>query len=72
MVKAERPFLIVNPKSYLYGQKSLELAMAADRTAAETGLQILPAFRNFRVDGFVSARFIHNEVIIPQINDEYL
>lgn len=40
MVKAERPFLIVNPKSYLYGQKSLELAMAADRTAAETGLQI--------------------------------
>ena len=40
MVKAERPFLIVNPKSYLYGQKSLELAMAADKTAAETGLQI--------------------------------
>ena len=40
MAKAERPFLIVNPKSYLYGQKSLELAMAADKTAAETGLQI--------------------------------
>ena len=40
MVKAERPFLIVNPKSYLYGQKSLELALAADKTAAETGLQI--------------------------------
>ena len=34
MVKAERPFLIVNPKSYLYGQKSLELAKAADETAA--------------------------------------
>ena len=43
MVKAERPFLIVNPKSYLYGQKSLELAMAADRTAAETGLQDRPS-----------------------------
>ena len=40
MAKAERPFLIVNPKSYLYGQKSLELALAADKTAAETGLQI--------------------------------
>ena len=40
MVKAESPFLIVNPKSYLYGQKSLELALAADKTAAETGLQI--------------------------------
>ena len=35
MAKAERPFLIVNPKSYLYGQKSLELALAADKTAAE-------------------------------------
>ena len=40
MAKAERPFLIVNPKSYLYGKESLELAKAADRTAAETGLQI--------------------------------
>ena len=40
MVKAESPFLIVNPKSYLYGEKSLELAKAADKTAKETGLQI--------------------------------
>lgn len=40
MVRAERPFLIVNPKSYLYGQQSLDLAKAADKTAAETGLQI--------------------------------
>ena len=30
MAKAESPFLIVNPKSYLYGEKSLELAKAAD------------------------------------------
>jgi len=40
MATAQRPFLIVNPKSYLYGQESLELAKAADKTAAETGLQI--------------------------------
>ena len=40
MAKVESPFLIVNPKSYLYGEKSLELAKAADKTAKETGLQI--------------------------------
>ena len=40
MVKAERPFLIVNPKSYLYGAESLALAKSVDKTAAETGLQI--------------------------------
>ncbi|MCQ2492581.1 MAG: triose-phosphate isomerase [Lachnospiraceae bacterium] len=40
MPKAETPFLIVNPKSYLYGQKSLELAKAADEVAKDTGLQI--------------------------------
>ncbi len=40
MAKAGRPFLIVNPKSYLYGQKSLELALAADQVAADTGLTI--------------------------------
>ena len=36
----KKPFLVVNPKSYLYGQKSLELALAADRVAADTGLEI--------------------------------
>ena len=40
MVKAQSPFLIVNPKSYLYGKKSLELAKAADQVAKDTGLQI--------------------------------
>ena len=35
------PFLVVNPKSYLYGQKSLELAKAADETAAEVGIDVL-------------------------------
>ncbi|MBQ2627166.1 MAG: triose-phosphate isomerase [Eubacterium sp.] len=40
MAVPTNPFLIVNPKSYLYGEDSLALAKAADRTAAETGLQI--------------------------------
>jgi triosephosphate isomerase len=40
MAKAVSPFLIVNPKSYLYGEKSLELAKAADKVAGDTGLQI--------------------------------
>ena len=40
MRKAKAPFLIVNPKPYLYGQKSLELALAADQAAADTGLTI--------------------------------
>ena len=31
MAKAQSPFLIVNPKSYLYGKESLELAKAADQ-----------------------------------------
>ena len=40
MAKAKSPFLIVNPKSYLYGKKSLELALAADKVAADTGLSM--------------------------------
>ena len=40
MIKAQTPFLVVNPKSYLYGEKSLELAKAADKVAKETGIQI--------------------------------
>ena len=40
MAKAQSPFLIVNPKSYLYGKESLELAKAADQVAKDTGLQI--------------------------------
>ena len=34
------PFLVVNPKSYLYGKESLALARAADHAAKETGLKI--------------------------------
>lgn len=35
------PFLIVNPKSYLYGEESLKLAKAADRAAEETGVEVM-------------------------------
>ena len=34
------PFLVVNPKSYLYGAASLALARAADAAAKKTGLKI--------------------------------
>ena len=34
------PFLVVNPKSYLYGAASLALAKAADTAAKQTGLRI--------------------------------
>lgn len=40
MAKAKSPFLIVNPKSYLYGKESLELAKTADQTAKDMGLQV--------------------------------
>lgn len=40
-MKVRVPFLIVNPKSYLYGEESLALAKAADLAAGETGVQVL-------------------------------
>lgn len=39
-MNVKTPFLIVNPKSYLWGQKSLELALAADKVAEDTGLSM--------------------------------
>lgn len=41
MKKIRTPFLIVNPKSYLYGEESLKLAKAADRAAQETGVEVM-------------------------------
>ncbi len=35
-----KPFLVVNPKSYLFGKESLELALASDQVAKDTGLTI--------------------------------
>ena len=40
MKKVRCPFLVVNPKSYLYGERSLELAKATDEIAKQTNLQI--------------------------------
>lgn len=40
MTKIQSPFLVVNPKSYLYGRKSLELAKEADKVAEDTKLPI--------------------------------
>lgn len=41
MKKINVPFLIVNPKSYLYGEESLQLAKAADQAAEETGVEVM-------------------------------
>ncbi len=40
MLQVTTPFLFVNPKSYLFGGESLDLALSADRIAEETGVQI--------------------------------
>lgn len=39
-MKIKTPFLVVNPKSYLYGKQSLDLALYADKIAVETGIEI--------------------------------
>ena len=41
MSKTKSPFLVVNPKSYLYGKESLSLAKEADQVAKDTGLPII-------------------------------
>ena len=41
MGNMQSPFLIVNPKSYLYGNQSLKFAKAADQAAKDTGLPII-------------------------------
>lgn len=40
MGKVTVPFLFVNPKSYLWGKESLELALAADKICEKTGVMI--------------------------------
>lgn len=40
MTKIKTPFFVVNPKAYLYGKKSLELALVADRLAAEAEITV--------------------------------
>lgn len=40
MRKITTPFLLVNPKSYLFGQESLDLALASDQAAQTYQMQI--------------------------------
>ncbi|WP_010233149.1 triose-phosphate isomerase [Clostridium arbusti] len=40
MRKIGIPFFIVNPKSYLYGEESLQLALVADNLAEKYGIEI--------------------------------
>lgn len=40
MRKIKTPFFIVNPKSYLYGKESLELALVADKLAEKYDVEI--------------------------------
>lgn len=40
MRKIGTPFFICNPKSYLYGEESLKLALAADKLAEKYGVEI--------------------------------
>lgn len=39
-MKVTVPFLFVNPKSYLYGEESLKLALACDQISKDTGMMI--------------------------------
>lgn len=34
------PYLVVNPKSYLYGEESLKLALAADKACEDYDIDI--------------------------------
>ena len=52
MRKVKAPFLIVNPKSYLYDKESLDLALAAEKAQQETGIDV------FFTTGFADIRLI--------------
>lgn len=39
-MKIKTPFFVVNPKSYLYGEESLQLALIADNLAEKYGVEI--------------------------------
>ena len=40
MRKIRRPFFVINPKSYLYGEKTIELASKADELAVKYDIDI--------------------------------
>ena len=41
MRTVRKPFFVVNPKSYLYGEQALELAKTADQLAAAYDIDII-------------------------------
>ena len=41
MIKLRKPFFTVNPKSYLWGEKTLQLALVADKLAEKYDIDIL-------------------------------
>lgn len=61
------PFFCVNPKSYLYGKKSLELAMKADELAKKYDLDVL--FTGKEVDLKDLKRNTSNLIITAQTMD---
>ncbi len=61
------PFLIVNPKAYIYGQESLELAKICDRLSAEYDTDII--FTAQHVDIRMIAQATENIIVTAQHMD---
>ncbi len=61
------PFLIVNPKAYIYGEESLELAKVCDRLSAEYDIDII--FTAQHVDIRMIAEATENIVLTAQHMD---
>ncbi|WP_110954647.1 triose-phosphate isomerase [Anaerosinus massiliensis] len=66
MKKVCCPFLVVNPKSYLYGKKALELAKEADKIAQQTKLQI------FFTCPFADIRFIKDHTSYITVTAQHM
>jgi triosephosphate isomerase len=62
--KIRVPFLIVNPKAYIYGQESLELAKVCDELAAEYDIDII--FTAQHVDIRMVAEATKNIIVTAQ------
>jgi triosephosphate isomerase len=65
--KIRTPFFVVNPKAYLYGDKSLELAVEADKLAAEADIDII--FTCQFVDVYPIKRATNNLILSAQHMD---
>ena len=58
------PFLIVNPKAYIYGEESLELAKVCDQLAEEYDIDII--FTGQHVDLKQIAQETKNLIVTTQ------